>query len=374
MCQLLFEAELKPHQIHRYGRAGQSQYGVDIAVSAQYREWMGIQCKLRNEMLGGALTETDIINEHEKSKRFHSPLTKLLIVTTCIRDRKILDIAATISGSFQRKHPVEVLFWDDIERYLDNHPSIANRFYPEFFPPESSLNETRDGDLNITLQRTDWQQRLELFFRHDSFRSMAGAQLESLMLIASELIDNAFHPNKGCATRGAIKLTGNVLSVRDNGVPFDSVSYSGELAPEMRGLRAIRKAFATANTDLEHRYKPADRAATLYNLNEITVCSNNVLRYDLCSVSGPLTYLLNRSAAVEFVRNLTIPPQCQSFTLRLLGDIYFNHSAGSELVSMLLQRLNGRQLRIKIGMECVELINALGYPVDSSPYVVIEQV
>src|ERR1700680_352565 len=91
MCHLLHKAEFAPEQIYRYGRAGQAQYGVDIAACSD-RQWIGIQCKLKPELLGSVLTERELLEEHEISKRFKPPLWKLYIATTCPRDTAVQDL------------------------------------------------------------------------------------------------------------------------------------------------------------------------------------------------------------------------------------------------------------------------------------------
>jgi hypothetical protein len=119
MCCLLYKARFPHHQAHRYGRAGQEQHGVNIAVSPDRREWIGIQCKLKTELLGSFLSESEIIEEHKKSRKHEPALSRLYIVTSCARDKDVQDLAAKISDSFQSRHPVEVFFWDDVEDWLD---------------------------------------------------------------------------------------------------------------------------------------------------------------------------------------------------------------------------------------------------------------
>jgi hypothetical protein len=374
MCELLYKAEFKPRQIYRYGRAGQSQHGVDIAACSRDGEWTGIQCKLKTDLLGSVLTKSELIDEHKKSRKFKPSLSKFYIATTCARDKQLQNLAATFSESLRGQHPVEILFWPDIERLLSDHAEVANRFYPEAFSPALSLNATSDGDLNITLQLSDWQNRLELFFRHASFITAAGTQLNALMTITSELVDNALNPGKGGAARVIVLLSGPVLVVRDDGRPFDSVNDTTELQPEMRGLRAIRRLLAAAGSDLIHGYTPADPATTRFNVNEFEIRASKTGPRDPCSASGPVNYLMNRAGAFQFVDQLKIPRECSIFTLRLLGAEYFNHSATAELIGQLLKRLGGRKLHIRISYDCVALIDALRREADSNPDVFIEQV
>jgi hypothetical protein len=373
MCWLLYKARFPHHQVHRYGRSGQMQHGVDIAVSPDRREWIGIQCKLKSELRGSSLSESEIVEEHGKSRKYEPALSRLYIVTSCARDKDVQDLAAKISDSFQSKHPVEVFFWDDVEDWLEGHREVANRFYPEVFPPAVSLNETEHGDLNITLQPSDWHERLELLFKHSIFRAAAGGQWSSLMTITSETVDNALNPGKGGASRVMISLSGPLLIIRDDGASFDSVSAEITLTPQMCGIRAIRESLHKAGPELIYRYEPKDPAIARFNRTEIEIRAASLAPRDPCSASGPTHFLLNRTTAREFVRQLSIPAACSTYTLQLLGSEYFTFSARAELIADLLKRLRGRHLHIKVAYN-TELLDALRREAASHPEVTIEQI
>lgn len=363
-------------QHYLYGRAGQAQHGVDIALRARNAaKWIGIQCKLKTELNSSSLTEEELIAEYEKSCKFNGGLEKLYIATTCQKDTKIQDRARLISESWQRKHPVEVLFWDDVEDLLERHPSVANRFYPDAFAPSNCLNESEDGEVNVTLQARDWEQRLSLLFSHPIFITSAGSYAGDLMTIVSELVDNLFHKAKGCANRVKISLAGRFLDVSDDGVMFDSVNAQIELKPEMRGLLAIRSAIQNANGDLAHSYLPANPMVDRFNKNRFEIRSLGRALPNPCSASGPATFLLNRDAAAEFVRQLDIPEGCKEFTLRLYAaNDYMNFSAASQLLSELLKKLGGKPLRVKISRDCAGFLSALEYAVSFHPDIAVEYV
>jgi hypothetical protein len=357
MCWLLYKARFPHYQADRYGRVGQAQHGVDIAVSQDRREWTGIQCKLKTELLGSSLSEAEIIKAHQESRQFKPPLVQLLIMTTCARDKNVQELAAKISTSFQRGHAVEVLFWDDIEGWLDQFPTVANRFYPEMFPPASSLNETADGDLNITLQASDWDERLGLLFSHQVFRTAAGSQLSSLMAIASETVDNLLHASKGKASRVMVSLAGPLLVIRDDGVPFDSVNTQITFSPDMRGILAIREALRSAGSELTYRYEAKNPVTSRFNRTEIEIRGMVVDQGDPCKGFGPTHFLLNRATAREFVDQLSIPEHCSVYTLQRLGSEYFSPSARAGLITEMLRRLRGKKLHIKVAYNA-ELIAA----------------
>jgi Restriction endonuclease len=275
---LLYAAKFKPRQCYRYGRAGQAQYGVDVvARDAQTQLWTGIQCKLKTELLSSKLTQQHLIDTCEISCRFSSGLEKLWVATTCPTDATVQDLASAISSSFQRRNPVEVLFWEEIEEMLDRYDQVANRFYPEFFPDEKSLNEADDGDLLVTLTENGWDVRLERLFRHRGFVAATSNQRVSLMTIVSELIDNAFSRAKGGASRVHVALLGSVLSVSDDGQRVSVEDDSTALTSRMKGIRAIRSRLQQAGTALMHEYVPADQTVTRYHVNRFHIISPGVL-------------------------------------------------------------------------------------------------
>jgi hypothetical protein len=372
MCHLLHKAEFAPEQIYRYGRAGQAQYGVDIAACSD-RQWIGIQCKLKTELLGSVLTEQELLEEHEISKRFKPALWKLYIATTCPRDTAVQDLAARISGAFQRRHPVEVQFWDDLEDLLDRHPPIAKRFYPESFGPDAVLSVSDAGDPSITIERDNWDTQLELFLRHSRFCSVAGSQFYSLTTIVSELIDNAFSPNKGAATRVIVELVGDVLSIKDDGTEFDCVSETIDLAPQMKGIKTIRRLLIEADDQLSYDYFAKEPSVTRFNTSEFKIRSHDTLRPDPCSATGPVWFVMRRGAAFDFVNELSIPAHCEVFTLNLTGRAFFSSSAASQLVETLLSKLGGRKLRVRFTGASPVLIDVLRREAETHPHLIVEQ-
>jgi hypothetical protein len=357
LCEAIYYAEHKPLQSFRYGRAGQAQFGVDIVARSSVNGlWTGIQCKLKTELVKSKLTEQQLIDAYNTSKKFQWSMEKLIVATTCATDRAVQDLAINITDSHQRKYPIEVLWWDQIQTLLDQHTDVAKRFYPECFPVDASLVETPDGTLYLSLVPENGAKALEQLFDNKIYKAETGKHAKTLAAIVSELVDNAFNPGKGGATRIYVALSEGVLTVRDNGKAFDPVSSSITLTSNMKGIKGIRRCFENSNGDLKHQYFAADYAKTRFNHNRIDIVSSADMRLASCRVSAPGLFLLNRQAAFRFVDELHIPEHCDPFTLRLLGDETGNFSSISQLVSSLLSRLNGRALRIKISEDCQEEI------------------
>lgn len=375
LCERLFHAEHAPTQCFRYGRSGQAQHGVDIAARrATSDHWVGIQCKLKTELLGSALTEQQLIDAYETSKKFGHGLEKLIVATTSPTDRAVQDLSMHISNSFQARYPVEVLSWNQIEDLLDRHPGVAKRFYPEHFDTGVRLVETHDGALHTTLTREHWERDLERFLRCDLFVAAAGGQAAVVAAIASELIDNALAPSKGGAKRVQLGLSEAVMSIRDDGKAFDPVRDAAPLQPSMMGLRSVREAVLRSAGALQLTYTAADASRTRFNENRIQIVSAAQALLDTCRATGPTYFLLSREAAFRFARELAIPAECEEFTLRLLGDTFMNFSSTAQLVESLLQRLQGRRLRIRVGQDCQLFLEALQLQAFGHPDVIVEAV
>ncbi|HWM95241.1 MAG TPA: hypothetical protein VN493_31090 [Thermoanaerobaculia bacterium] len=119
----------------RNGRSGQAQKGVDI-YGREGPDWVGVQCKYKDQLIAGKLTVKTIENAIVKARQFEPPLSRFVIATTAVRDAKLqetvryLDEVERRSGSFS----VTVFFWEDIVLNLCNFPETAQKYYPDAFP------------------------------------------------------------------------------------------------------------------------------------------------------------------------------------------------------------------------------------------------
>lgn len=374
MSHHLLRREHGAAQSYLYGRRGQAQFGVDIALHKPgASHWTGVQCKLKTEILGSELSEQELLSAYKQSCLFSGGLEELFVVTTCERDRQVQDRARVISESWQARHPITVLFWDDVEDLLEKHSQIASCYYPEAFAPENSLNETLGGDLNIALTSRDYSRRLALFFGHENFKATTGVHQPAVMTIVSEIVDNLFAAGKGGAQRVRVALSGRFLTITDDGVSFDS--FAAPLPEgDGGGLKALRGAISASGNQLIGRYVAKD-ADVVYNATTLEIVRTLSGEALPCSAAGPVEYLLNRDDASRFVRNLHISEECESFTLRLYStNTYANKSAGSQLIRDLRMRLNGRQLIIKIGHDCARFLPYLEYDARSYDDVSVEYV
>jgi len=117
------------------GRSGQAQHGVDIfgRPHGVGSEWVGVQCKGKEEGYGAKASLPEFKSELAKAEGFTPSLTRWIFATTspsdAILQKACREIAQQRSAS--GKFDVEFLSWDDIQSLLAERPSVLRDFYPE---------------------------------------------------------------------------------------------------------------------------------------------------------------------------------------------------------------------------------------------------
>ncbi|MBL5979385.1 restriction endonuclease [Comamonas sp. NyZ500] len=350
LCEQLLEREYRPCSAHRYGRAGQDQHGVDITVLLEGdKKPIGVQCKLRSELTGRQLKDTDINEIYQTSLKYSQGLKSLKIATTCPYDKSATDMCAQISESWQKKYPIELLFWPDIEALLTKHEDVACRFYPEAFSPERLLQFDRLGHIQISLPQFNWESGLKELFKRKEFQSMAGTDLEALKTILSELTANTLDPGKGTATVARITVRSNKIIFEDNGKIFNSLTASLPKRSNQHGLRTIRKLHEESGR-LAWEYTPHNPKLTRFNTTHITAMAPLASIPETCRSALELEYVISRDEARRFVSRLAIPPECDSYTvcLALNGVRVVSASAADEILEQLVKVIDGRPLTLEV--------------------------
>ena len=159
LCHDLWTLEWKDPSLVRHGRKGQRQDGVDICGKRVGRkEWSGIQCKCKDNLLGSKLTEKELRAEVAKALVFTPKLSEYIVVTTTPRDAVLQKIAREITDDHDAHglFPVSVLFWDDVQGLLDIHRTVYERHYGKPLNVSAS-SATEAKYIDLTFDTTHYE-------------------------------------------------------------------------------------------------------------------------------------------------------------------------------------------------------------------------
>lgn len=118
-----------PNKIKKNGRLGQEQAGVDVfGLPKGENQYWGIQCKGKDDYSNAKLTETEIIREIEKAKKFQPPLSVYIIASTTNKDSKIEEFVRLKDIENQKNGSFEILLfcWEDIVDLFDDNQDTYN--------------------------------------------------------------------------------------------------------------------------------------------------------------------------------------------------------------------------------------------------------
>ncbi len=121
-----------------YGRNGQKQDGVDIFVEFDSYTY-GIQCKDVEDF-----TWSKIEKELKKVKDSDFKLNKYIIMTSSLRDTKIQKNMLKYNNENTDKIHLEILFWEDIEKYVVNDVELLETYLSVLSTNESITKKDKD--------------------------------------------------------------------------------------------------------------------------------------------------------------------------------------------------------------------------------------
>ena len=140
LCLSIWKRIWNDDTAQKYGRKGQKQDGVDLfGRPNKGNEYVGVQCKCKENMLGAKLTILEIKKEINLAKNFKPELKEYIIATTSVKDVNIQKycIEVTLEHKKINKFSVRVFFWEDIKEQITEEEIV--RFYPSFVIPEKPL-------------------------------------------------------------------------------------------------------------------------------------------------------------------------------------------------------------------------------------------
>lgn len=136
--------------LQRFGRNGQSQFGVDIAGADELRRNVGIQCKSEpNIAISKIKAAADL------AEGFQPSLEAFYLATGSSRDARLQQAVMLYSEERRRggKFPVGVLFWEDLYEELVTDINEFAKHYPQFVPAQTlGISEVRDARLVLEEQ------------------------------------------------------------------------------------------------------------------------------------------------------------------------------------------------------------------------------
>lgn len=366
MCYRLALAERFLVSGRKYGRRGQEQHGVDIVGQSDDVDWpnVAIQCKLKTEYLGGVLRATELNEVYEKSKALKRGLDKLYVATTISRDTEISALVDQINASWQRRHFLEVWCWQDICDMLDSHPTIAARYYPDI-AGKDDVQCAPSGALEVFLgapaDATDEtvSKRMGKLFNHASFRVGFQTAAPEVANVLSEYVQNCLHVRKGKARRVVITFDGTELAVEDDGVVFDPLDTTFAVQPHQVGLRTIQ-ALSGHQRSLSVRYfAKCISESNAFNRFTIQIEDREGIASGECSVHVDLSAYFSRTEAFAYVQTMSIPDDCDPFTIHV-GTTRFSSSSGThELLKQVKELLCKRAMVVVVAPHRPDLYEAL---------------
>lgn len=131
LCADVFQSAWRDPALVRYGRAGQSQNGVDIVGRNGALYPIGIQCKRRSKWPISRLSTKQIDEEVKKALNFKPALKAFYILTTAPDDTTLLDHVRKINEQHEKKSLFEVVLlgWGEIVRRATLDSQVADKHF-----------------------------------------------------------------------------------------------------------------------------------------------------------------------------------------------------------------------------------------------------
>ena len=115
--------------LHRFGRGGQAQHGLDLTGyrNSDPNKLIGVQCKCIGQ--DGELDEATIRSDLSKAAAYYPPIVEYVITTTAENDKNLDQLAHKLTREYLdngRKLIVRVWGWGTLEERIREHPKAIN--------------------------------------------------------------------------------------------------------------------------------------------------------------------------------------------------------------------------------------------------------
>ena len=149
---LLWRRLLNDPSIHRFGKNGQAQHGMDMYG---YRDGdtgkiVGVQCKCKGH--GEKATEKELREDFEKALKYEPKLTEYFFTTTADDDAPLSTVAAKLTEEQRllgRTIVVRAWGWDTLEDEISAYPDVAFAFDPNHSPTAELQSQRHDEIITL---------------------------------------------------------------------------------------------------------------------------------------------------------------------------------------------------------------------------------
>lgn len=211
---ILWRKILKDDSLHRFGRNGQAQHGMDMFG---YRDGdtgkiVGVQCKCKG--VGEQATEKEFRTDLDKALAYSPKLTEYFFTTTAADDAPLATFAAKLTEEQRLKgRNIIVRFWGwgTLEQRISEHPDVALVFDPNH-SPTAEIQTARHEEVvsHLSNLRTSVES-LATSMGHLSTDATTGAVDSSESALDAE-IDRYRDLMKGGQPKTALKLLETLLA------------------------------------------------------------------------------------------------------------------------------------------------------------------
>lgn len=141
-----------------YGSSGQKQDGVDVVVTLTDGNQVCVQCKNWERKV----EVSDIDAMIDEAENFPAKIALFVIAVTAKRDARLQSYVYNLSDSRirEKKFPVEIIFWEDIEHIVKTNDFLLRTYYPELYINLENSKMKVQKNSNLILNKKDLRNTL----------------------------------------------------------------------------------------------------------------------------------------------------------------------------------------------------------------------
>ncbi len=160
LARLLFEQSLSDPGVQTNGRSGQRQHGVDVYGRRGGGDgpFVGVQCKGKDSDYHGTVSERELSEEVEKTKRFKPELREFILTTTAPNDAKLQEAARLLEQKVRqegRNLSISVWSWERVHQEIIRYPEVMRVFHPDATPFSQEILDEQRATKSLVETRAD---------------------------------------------------------------------------------------------------------------------------------------------------------------------------------------------------------------------------